>query len=53
MASRTLIVNAKEEQKAAYQIAFEAMELLNKSLKTGEKLSTVYTNVKKFITDKN
>jgi Xaa-Pro aminopeptidase len=53
MASRTLIVNAKEEQKAAYQIAFEAMELLNKSLKTGEKLSTVYTNVKKFIADKN
>jgi nucleosome binding factor SPN SPT16 subunit len=53
MASRTLIVNAKDEQKAAYQIALEAIDLLNKSLKVGEKLSNVYTSVKKFITDKN
>jgi hypothetical protein len=42
MASRTLIVNPKEEQKAAYQIAFDALDLLVKSLRSGEKIATVY-----------
>lgn len=53
MASRTLIVNPKDEQKAAYLIAFEAEELLIKSLKAGEKISSVYQSVKNFINGKN
>jgi nucleosome binding factor SPN SPT16 subunit len=53
MASRTLIVNPKDEQKAAYQIAFEAEDLLIKSIKAGEKINSAYQTVKKFINDKN
>lgn len=53
MASRTLIVNPKEEQQSAYNIAYEAEQLLIKLLKAGEKICDVYNNVKKFINSKN
>lgn len=53
MASRTLIVNPKEEQKKAYQVAYEAQDLLIKSMQTGEKIFQVYQQVKKFINEKN
>ena len=46
MASRTLIVNPKDEQKAAYILAHEAEELLIKSLKPGTKISDAYNQVK-------
>lgn len=53
MASRTLIVNPKDEQKAAYILAHEAQELLINSLKPGEPISKAYNTVKKFISDRN
>ena len=53
MASRTLIVNPKDEQKAAYVLANEALELLINSLKVGATIATVYSTVKQFISDKN
>lgn len=42
MASRTLIVNPKDEQKAAYILAYEAQELLINSLKIGEPVSKAF-----------
>lgn len=42
MASRTLIVNPKDEQKAAYILAYESEELLINSLKTGETISSAF-----------
>lgn len=53
MASRTLIVNPKDEQKAAYILAFEALELLVNSLKVGATIGSAYSTVKQFISDKN
>lgn len=53
MASRTLIVNPKDEQKAAYILAHEAEELLIKSLKPGTKISDAYSQVKQLISEKN
>lgn len=53
MASRTLIVNPKDEQKAAYMLANEALELLINSLRVGATISDVYTRVKQLISDKN
>lgn len=53
MASRTIIVNPKDEQKAAYILAYEAEDLLIKSLKPGVKISDAYNQVKKQIAEKN
>jgi nucleosome binding factor SPN SPT16 subunit len=53
MASRTIIVNPKDEQKAAYILAYEAEDLLIKSLKPGVKISDAYNQVKKHIAEKN
>ncbi len=53
MASRTLIVNPNNEQKAAYILAYDALELLINSLKIGEPICLAYQQVKKFIESKN
>jgi nucleosome binding factor SPN SPT16 subunit len=49
MASRTLLVNPNNEQKAAYILAFDALQLLINSLKIGEPICSAYQQVKKFI----
>ena len=46
MASRTLLVNPKEEQKQAYLIANEALDTLSKSLKVGKPISDAYVAAK-------
>lgn len=49
MASRTLLVNPKDEQKQAYLIAFDALDLLAKSLKVGKPISDAYIATKNLI----
>jgi nucleosome binding factor SPN SPT16 subunit len=46
MASRTLLVNPKDEQKQAYLIANDALETMCKSLKTGRPISEAYMAAK-------
>lgn len=53
MASRTMIVNSLPEQKAAYQLAFEAEAHLFTQLKVGNTLSEVYKSTKDFIRQKD
>jgi len=49
MASRTLLVNPKEEQKKAYNTANEALEALVKSLEVGKPVSDAYNAAKTVI----
>lgn len=49
MASRTLLVNPKDEQKQAYLIAFDALDLLSKSLKVGKPISDAFIATKNLI----
>lgn len=42
MASRTLLVNPKDDQKKAYQIAFEALDVLAKNLIVGQPIKNAY-----------
>jgi nucleosome binding factor SPN SPT16 subunit len=53
MASRTVIVNPRDEQKSAYILANEAEDLLIKLLKPGAKISDAYNQVKRHISEKN
>ena len=52
MASRTLLVNPKEEQKQAYLIAFNAMDILAQNLKVGQPISGAYDKAKEVIMQK-
>lgn len=49
MASRTMIVNPLAEQKAAYQLAFDAQVYLFSQMKVGNTLKDVYLSTKEFI----
>ena len=49
MASRTLLVNPKEEQKKAYNTANEALDALVKSLEVGKPISDAYNAAKAVI----
>jgi len=49
MASRTLLVNPKEEQRQAYMIANDALDALVKSLKVGSPISDAYVAAKNLI----
>ena len=42
MASRTLLVDPKQEQKDAYMVAHDAQELLINSLKIGSTVASAY-----------
>ena len=53
MASRTLIVNPKEEQKQAYLLCHEAHELLINSLKVGSPVSAAFRAARDLIASKN
>lgn len=53
MASRTMIVNPLAQQKAAYQLAFEAEDHLFKELTVGKTLKEVYNSTKEFIRSKD
>lgn len=53
MASRTLLVNPNDKQKKAYNIAFEAIEVLSKSLKIGQPIKKAYSATKEFIKEKD
>jgi nucleosome binding factor SPN SPT16 subunit len=53
MASRTLLVNPKTEQIAAYKLAVEALEMLRQNLKVGEPISQAYAKVTEFVKEKN
>jgi nucleosome binding factor SPN SPT16 subunit len=46
MASRTLLVNPKDDQKQAYLIANDALDTLIKSLKVGSPISDAYVAAK-------
>lgn len=49
MASRTLLVNPKDEQKKAYNTANEALDALVKSLEVGKPISDAYNAAKAVI----
>ena len=49
MASRTLLVDPKQEQKDAYMIAHDAQELLIARLKAGSTIASAYTAAKNHI----
>lgn len=53
MASRTLLVNPKDDQKKAYQIAFEALDVLAKNLIVGQPIKNAYFAAKQFIKEKD
>lgn len=53
MASRTLLVDPTNEQKQAYLIAYEAIELLVNSLEVGKPISAAYAAAKNLIMQKN
>lgn len=53
MASRTLLVNPNDKQKRAYNIAFEAIDVLSKSLVVGEPIKKAYIATKDFIKEKD
>ena len=53
MASRTLLVNPKEEQKKAYNTANEALDALVKSLEVGKPISEAYISAKNVIESKS
>ena len=53
MASRTLLVNPKDYQKKAYQIAYEAIDVIAKNLVIGRPIKEAYTAGKSFIQEKD
>jgi len=53
MASRTLLVNPKDYQKKAYQIAYEAIGVIAKNLVIGRPIKDAYTAGKSFIQEKD
>jgi nucleosome binding factor SPN SPT16 subunit len=53
MASRTLLVNPKDEQKTAYILANETLEVVIRNLKVGEPIKNAYIEGKNFIKEKN
>lgn len=53
MASRTFLVNPKDEQKAAYILAYEAQELLIQNLRPGNTIAQAYQQAKAFIAGRN
>lgn len=53
MASRTFLVNPIEQQKSAYMIANEALDVCIKNLKVGEPISNAFKAAKRFIEGKN
>ena len=53
MASRTLLVDPKPEQKQAYMVAYEALEMLVNSLEVGKPISAAYTAAKNLIMQSN
>ena len=53
MASRTLLVNPKDDQKKAYQIAFEAIDVVIKNLVVGKPIKEAYIAGKAYILDKD
>ena len=53
MASRTLLVDPTEEQKKAYQIAYDALNTLISKLRPGEKIKDAYVAAKNFVMQKN
>jgi nucleosome binding factor SPN SPT16 subunit len=53
MASRTLLVNPKDDQKKAYLLAFEALDLLAKNLVPGKPIKNAYIAAKEYIKEKD
>jgi nucleosome binding factor SPN SPT16 subunit len=53
MASRTLLVNPEDDQKSAYLIANEALDVAIRNLKVGQPIKDAYLAAKKFISDKD
>ena len=53
MASRTLLVNPENDQKQAYQIANEAIDVCIKSLVVGQPIKNAYIAAKEFIASKD
>ena len=53
MASRTLLVNPKEDQKQAYMLAEEAFAVIINNLKIGQPISNAYVEGRNFIKEKN
>jgi nucleosome binding factor SPN SPT16 subunit len=53
MACRTMIVNPLPEQKAAYQLAYDAQVHLFSQLKPGNSLKDVYNSTRDFIAEKD
>ena len=53
MASRTLLVNPKDDQKRGYLIAFEAVDVLIKNLVIGQPIKNAYIAARDFIKEKD
>ena len=53
MASRTLLVNAEDNQKAAYMIANEALEVVIKNLQAGNPIKNAYLAARGYIQEKD
>lgn len=53
MASRTLLVNPEEDQKKAYQLAYEAFDVCLKNLVPGEPISKAYIAARDYIREKD
>lgn len=53
MASRTLLVNPKDDQKKAYILANETLDHVIKSMKVGEPIKNAYIAGREYITSKN
>lgn len=53
MASRTLLVNPKDDQKKAYMIANDTLDHIIKNLKVGEPIKNAYIAGRQFITEKS
>ena len=53
MASRTLLVNPQDDQKHAYIIANDALDVLIRNLKVGQPIKNAYLATKKFVEEKD
>ena len=53
MASRTFLVNPKDEQKAAYILAYEAQEMLIQNLRPGNTIAQAHQMAKTFVSGRN
>ena len=53
MASRTLLVDPKQEQKEAYMVAHDAQELLIAKLQVGSTIASAYDAAKNLIAERN